>query len=63
MNLWLIPTVIFMGFLRQDCVFTVYGPFGRPDMAYFKFANKIMKDEPITIYNHGDMYRDFYLCR
>jgi UDP-glucuronate 4-epimerase len=39
--------------------FTVYGPFGRPDMAYFKFANKIMKDEPITIYNHGDMYRDF----
>lgn len=49
-----------MGFLRQDCVFfTVYGPFGRPDMAYFKFANKIMKDEPITIYNHGDMYRDF----
>ena len=39
--------------------FTVYGPYGRPDMAYFKFANKIMKDEPITIYNHGDMYRDF----
>ena len=27
--------------------FTVYGPFGRPDMAYFKFANKIMKDEPL----------------
>ncbi len=39
--------------------FTVYGPFGRPDMAYFKFALKIMKDEPIMIYNHGDMYRDF----
>lgn len=39
--------------------FTVYGPFGRPDMAYFKFANKIMREEPITIYNHGDMYRDF----
>jgi Nucleoside-diphosphate-sugar epimerases len=38
--------------------FTVYGPFSRPDMAYFKFANKIMKDEPITILNHGDMYRD-----
>ena len=39
--------------------FTVYGPFGRPDMAYFKFTNKIMKGEPITIFNHGDMYRDF----
>ena len=39
--------------------FTVYGPLGRPDMAYFKFALKIMKDEPIQIYNNGDMYRDF----
>ena len=39
--------------------FTVYGPMGRPDMAYFKFARKIMKGEPIQIYNHGDMRRDF----
>lgn len=39
--------------------FTVYGPYGRPDMAYFKFANKIRKGEPIQVYNHGDMYRDF----
>ncbi|MDD6070683.1 MAG: SDR family NAD(P)-dependent oxidoreductase [Clostridiales bacterium] len=39
--------------------FTVYGPMGRPDMAYFKFAKKIMADEPIQIYNHGDMLRDF----
>lgn len=39
--------------------FTVYGPYGRPDMAYFKFANRIRKGEPIQIYNHGDMYRDF----
>ena len=39
--------------------FTVYGPFGRPDMAYLKFTNKIMKGEPITIFNQGDMYRDF----
>lgn len=39
--------------------FTVYGPMGRPDMAYFKFAKKIMKDEPIQIYNNGDMRRDF----
>lgn len=39
--------------------FTVYGPFGRPDMAYFKFTNKIVRGEPIQIYNNGDMYRDF----
>lgn len=39
--------------------FTVYGPMGRPDMAYFKFAGKIMKDETIQIYNNGDMRRDF----
>lgn len=39
--------------------FTVYGPFGRPDMAYFKFAKKILAGEPIQIYNKGDMYRDF----
>lgn len=39
--------------------FTVYGPMGRPDMAYFKFTDKIFKGEAIQIYNHGDMYRDF----
>lgn len=39
--------------------FTVYGPFGRPDMAYFKFAKKIMAGETIQIYNNGDMMRDF----
>ena len=39
--------------------FTVYGPYGRPDMAYFKFTNKILAGEPIQIYNNGDMYRDF----
>lgn len=39
--------------------FTVYGPMGRPDMAYFKFAKKIMAGEPIQIYNNGDMRRDF----
>lgn len=39
--------------------FTVYGPMGRPDMAYFKFAKKIVNGEPIQIYNNGDMYRDF----
>lgn len=39
--------------------FTVYGPYGRPDMAYFKFTNLIMQGKPIKIYNHGDMLRDF----
>lgn len=39
--------------------FTVYGPFGRPDMAYFSFTKKIMRGEPIKIFNNGDMYRDF----
>lgn len=39
--------------------FTVYGPWGRPDMAYYKFTDKIMRGEPIDVYNHGDMKRDF----
>lgn len=39
--------------------FTVYGPWGRPDMAYFKFANKIVKGKPIDIYNYGRILRDF----
>ena len=39
--------------------FTVYGPWGRPDMAIFKFAKAILEDRPIDIYNFGDMWRDF----
>lgn len=39
--------------------FTVYGPYGRPDMAYFGFTNKIFAYEPIKIFNNGDMLRDF----
>ncbi|MEX1261852.1 MAG: NAD-dependent epimerase/dehydratase family protein [Balneolaceae bacterium] len=39
--------------------FTVYGPFGRPDMAYFKFANLINNGQPIDVYNNGEMARDF----
>jgi UDP-glucuronate 4-epimerase len=39
--------------------FTVYGPWGRPDMAYFKFANLIRAGKPIDVYNNGDMKRDF----
>lgn len=39
--------------------FTVYGPMGRPDMAYFGFTNKLVKGEKIQIFNYGDMKRDF----
>jgi UDP-glucuronate 4-epimerase len=39
--------------------FTVYGPFGRPDMAYFKFTKAILEGNAIDIYNRGDMIRDF----
>ena len=39
--------------------FTVYGPWGRPDMAYFKFAQKMARGEPIEVYGEGKMARDF----
>ncbi len=39
--------------------FTVYGPWGRPDMAYFKFTKAILANEKIPVFNHGDMRRDF----
>jgi len=39
--------------------FTVYGPWGRPDMALFKFVKAIREDRPIDVYNHGNMKRDF----
>lgn len=51
-HLWNLPTTMFR-------FFTVYGPWGRPDMALFKFTKGILEDDPIDIYNHGDMYRDF----
>lgn len=39
--------------------FTVYGPYGRPDMAYFSFTKKILNDEVVEVFNHGQMSRDF----
>lgn len=51
-HLWNLPITMFR-------FFTVYGPWGRPDMALFKFADAILDGRPIDIYNHGDMYRDF----
>ena len=51
-SLWKVPITM----LR---FFTVYGPWGRPDMAYFKFTKKIIDRKKIDIYNQGKMYRDF----
>jgi UDP-glucuronate 4-epimerase len=51
-HLWGLPTTMFR-------FFTVYGTWGRPDLAYFKFTEAILAGRPIDIYNHGDMYRDF----
>jgi len=47
--------------LNVTCLrfFTVYGPYGRPDMALFKFTKKILNGEAIDVYNNGDMKRDF----
>ncbi|MGA8164604.1 MAG: GDP-mannose 4,6-dehydratase [Waddliaceae bacterium] len=39
--------------------FTVYGPWGRPDMAYYSFTKAMIEDKPIKIFNYGDMVRDF----
>ncbi|MFQ4142694.1 NAD-dependent epimerase [Chlorogloeopsis sp. ULAP02] len=39
--------------------FTVYGPWGRPDMAYFKFVRAVVNNQPIDVYNYGNMQRDF----
>ncbi|SPJ31281.1 NAD-dependent epimerase/dehydratase family protein [Falsiruegeria mediterranea] len=51
-HLYGLPTTMFR-------FFTVYGPWGRPDMAYFKFTRAILNGEPIDVYNNGEMRRDF----
>ncbi len=51
-HLWGIPTTLFR-------FFTVYGPWGRPDMALFKFTKGILEGTPIDVYNNGQMSRDF----
>jgi UDP-glucuronate 4-epimerase len=51
-HLYDLPTTMFR-------FFTVYGPWGRPDLALYKFVDAIIDGRPIDIYNHGDMYRDF----
>jgi len=51
-HLWDLPTTMFR-------FFTVYGTWGRPDLALYKFVEAIIAGNPIDIYNHGDVYRDF----
>jgi len=51
-HLWDLPTTMFR-------FFTVYGPWGRPDLALYKFVDAILDDRPIDIYNNGEMHRDF----
>ncbi|MCV2872203.1 GDP-mannose 4,6-dehydratase [Defluviimonas sp. WL0050] len=51
-HLYNLPTTCFR-------FFTVYGPWGRPDMAPFKFTKAILAGEPIDVYGHGEMFRDF----
>ncbi|MEO0370868.1 MAG: GDP-mannose 4,6-dehydratase [Pseudomonadota bacterium] len=51
-HLWNLPTTMFR-------FFTVYGPWGRPDMALFKFVEATLNGSAIDVYNHGEMYRDF----
>ena len=51
-HLWKLPVTMFR-------FFTVYGPWGRPDMALFKFVKAALAGEPIEVYNHGRMARDF----
>lgn len=51
-HLWDLPVTMFR-------FFTVYGPWGRPDMALFKFIDAMLDGREIDIYNHGEMYRDF----
>jgi UDP-glucuronate 4-epimerase len=51
-HLWGLPVTLFR-------FFTVYGAWGRPDLAYFKFAKAILQGEPIDVYNHGELWRDF----
>lgn len=51
-HLWGLPVTLFR-------FFTVYGAWGRPDLAYFKFAKAILKGDAIDVYNHGALWRDF----
>jgi UDP-glucuronate 4-epimerase len=51
-HLWGLPVTLFR-------FFTVYGSWGRPDLAYFKFTEAILKGQPIDVYNHGELWRDF----
>jgi UDP-glucuronate 4-epimerase len=51
-HLWQMPVTLFR-------FFTVYGTWGRPDLAYVKFVEAILQGRPIDVYNHGELWRDF----
>ena len=51
-NLWNLPITMFR-------FFTVYGPWGRPDLALYKFVSAMLEGRSIDIYNNGEMFRDF----
>ena len=61
MKLWLIHTRIYLDYLVRLKIFfcTVYGPWGRPDMALYIFTKKILAGEPIDVFGFGKMRRDF----
>ena len=58
-KIWRIPTTSIRPSYHNVSLFTIYGPWGRPDMAPHKFTKAILNGEPIDVYNHGNMERDF----
>ena len=62
MNYWHIHIVVFTITNNRSRFFTVYGPWGRPDMALFKFTKVILDEKPIDVFNNGKHLR-FYIYR
>ena len=59
LKIWHTVTLTYLTSNYNVSVFTVYGPWGRPDMAHFKFTSAILKGDKIDVYNYGKMNRDF----
>ena len=59
LKVWLIAILIYNLPITMFRFFTVYGPWGRPDMALFKFTKAILENKEIDVYNYGEMRRDF----
>ena len=58
MNLWHILIAIFTNYQQLAKIFTVYGPWGRPDMALFKFTKNILEEKTIEVFNNGKHTRE-----